>query len=101
MGDSVTITSALFRVIPRYSALFRVIPRYQKKSQWSASRPAPCLPPCRPSVRFAHLGYNLGQFPVAEYMGLNGIHVGVHQNVGIEEMEYLLEMLDTFIKVYL
>ena len=49
---------------------------------------------------FAHLGYQLGQFPVAEYMGHNGIHVGVHQDVGIEEMDYLLEMLDEFLAVF-
>jgi dTDP-4-amino-4,6-dideoxygalactose transaminase len=49
---------------------------------------------------FAHLGYRLGQFPVAEYMGHNGIHTGVHQDVGIEEMEYLLEMLDSFLAHY-
>lgn len=42
---------------------------------------------------FAHLGYKLGQFPVAEYMGQNGIHVGVHQDVGVEEMEYLLNAI--------
>lgn len=47
---------------------------------------------------FAHLGYQLGQFPVAEYMGEHGIHVGVHQDVGIAEMEYLLQTLDTFLK---
>jgi len=46
---------------------------------------------------FAYLGYKLGQFPNAEYMGQYGIHVGVHQDVGIEEMEYLLEMLGVFI----
>jgi len=45
---------------------------------------------------FAYLGYKLGQFPNAEYMGQNGIHVGVHQDVGIEEMEYLMEILDSF-----
>jgi dTDP-4-amino-4,6-dideoxygalactose transaminase len=47
---------------------------------------------------FAYLGYKLGQFPVAEYMGQYGIHVGVHQDVGIEEMEYLLEVLDVFLE---
>lgn len=46
---------------------------------------------------FAHLGYGPGQFPVAEYLGLNGIHVGCHQDLGIEEMEYLLEVLDDFL----
>jgi dTDP-4-amino-4,6-dideoxygalactose transaminase len=45
---------------------------------------------------FAYLGYKLGQFPNAEYMGQYGIHVGVHQDVGIEEMEYVLEVLENF-----
>lgn len=47
---------------------------------------------------FSYLGYRPGQFPVAEYMGHNGIHVGVHQDVGIGEMEYLLEILEAFVK---
>jgi len=46
---------------------------------------------------FANLGYTLGQFPIAEYMGEHGIHVGVHQDVGIPEMEYLLDLLDDFL----
>lgn len=46
---------------------------------------------------FAYLGYAPGQFPNAEYMGHNGIHVGVHQDVGLEEMDYLLDVLDDFL----
>lgn len=46
---------------------------------------------------FAHLGYKIGQFPVAEYMGDHGIHVGVHQDIGIQEMDYLLETLESFL----
>jgi CDP-4-dehydro-6-deoxyglucose reductase, E1 len=42
---------------------------------------------------FAYLGYKLGQFPNAEYMGHHGIHIGVHQDVGIDDMEYVLEIL--------
>lgn len=49
---------------------------------------------------FAHLGYQLGQFPNAEYLGEHGIHVGVHQDVGIAEMDYLLELLDSFLAIY-
>jgi dTDP-4-amino-4,6-dideoxygalactose transaminase len=49
---------------------------------------------------FEHLGYRLGQFPVAEYMGHNGIHIGVHQDVGIEEMEYVLDTLARFLKTF-
>lgn len=46
---------------------------------------------------FEYLGYTLGQFPNAEYMGHNGIHIGVHQDVGIKEMAYVLETLSGFI----
>lgn len=49
---------------------------------------------------FAYLGYRLGQFPVAEYMGNNGIHVGVHQDAGIGDMEYLVETMQIFIKAF-
>jgi len=45
---------------------------------------------------FAYLGYQLGQFPAAEYVADNGIHIGVHQDVGIEDMEYVLELLSGF-----
>jgi CDP-6-deoxy-D-xylo-4-hexulose-3-dehydrase len=47
---------------------------------------------------FAYLGYQLGQFPNAEYMGHNGLHIGVHQDVGLEEMEYALQVIERFIK---
>jgi dTDP-4-amino-4,6-dideoxygalactose transaminase len=49
---------------------------------------------------FGYLGYKLGQFPNAEYMGHNGIHIGVHQDVVIEDMEYVLTVLEEFIKRY-
>lgn len=47
---------------------------------------------------FSYLGYHEGQFPIAEYMGKNGLHVGVHQDVGIDEMDYLLEELAVFLE---
>jgi dTDP-4-amino-4,6-dideoxygalactose transaminase len=46
---------------------------------------------------FAYLGYRLGQFPQAEYMGLHGLHIGVHQDLGLGEMEYVMDMLDQFL----
>lgn len=49
---------------------------------------------------FEYLGYKLGQFPNAEYMGHNGIHIGCHQDVGIEDMEYALDTISAFIEGY-
>jgi len=46
---------------------------------------------------FAYLGYQLGQFPNAEYLGHNGLHIGVHQDLGIEDMEYVLEIIGKFL----
>ena len=46
---------------------------------------------------FAYLGHHLGEFPVAEYMGLNGLHIGCHQDLGIAEMEYFLHLLERFL----
>lgn len=47
---------------------------------------------------FSYLGYRLGQFPNAEYIGHHGLHIGVHQDVGIEEMQYVLDTLACFLK---
>jgi len=47
---------------------------------------------------FMYLNYKLGQFPNAEYIGNNGVHVGVHQNLGREEMYYLLDTLFSFVQ---
>jgi dTDP-4-amino-4,6-dideoxygalactose transaminase len=46
---------------------------------------------------FEYLGYKPGQFPNAEYMGHHGIHIGVHQDVGIDDMEYVLATIGSFI----
>ena len=49
---------------------------------------------------FAHLGYQLGQFPNAEYLGHHGLHVGVHQDLEIADMDYLLETIKEFLSCY-
>lgn len=56
-----------------------------------ASMPTQC-------AGFAHLGYRRGEFPNAEYLGRNGLHVGVHQDFGEAEMAYFLECLETFLE---
>jgi dTDP-4-amino-4,6-dideoxygalactose transaminase len=49
---------------------------------------------------FAHLGYRLGQFPNAEHIGRNGIHIGVHQDLGREHMEYVLDTIGRFLEAH-
>jgi dTDP-4-amino-4,6-dideoxygalactose transaminase len=50
---------------------------------------------------FEFLGYKLGDFPNAEYIGENGIHVGVHQDLSSKECNYVLEKIETFLVEYL
>ncbi|MBM4019076.1 MAG: DegT/DnrJ/EryC1/StrS family aminotransferase [Planctomycetes bacterium] len=47
---------------------------------------------------FAFLGYRPGQFPNAEYLGTHGLHVGVHQDLELEHMEYVLDSLRGFLE---
>ncbi len=56
-----------------------------------ASMPTQC-------AGFSYLGYREGEFPNAEYMGKHGIHIGVHQDLGQEEMEYVLETIGKFLE---
>jgi len=46
---------------------------------------------------FAFLGYKLGDFPNAEYMGNHGFHIGVHQDINDEHIDYVFNVLKSFI----
>jgi dTDP-4-amino-4,6-dideoxygalactose transaminase len=49
---------------------------------------------------FKILGYKLGDFPNAEYIGENGIHIGVHQDLTHSNFDYLKEILKSFLRKY-
>lgn len=43
---------------------------------------------------FAYLGHRYGAFPEAEVVANNGLHIGVHQDIGPEQIAYLGMVLD-------
>lgn len=47
---------------------------------------------------FSYLGYRLGDFPNAEYMGNNGLHTGVHQELGPAHVDHLIHTLGAFLR---
>ncbi len=49
---------------------------------------------------FEYLGYKLGDFPNAEYIGVNGLHIGCHQDMTTEHMEYFLHIVEKFLTQY-
>ena len=46
---------------------------------------------------FKFLGYRLGEFPNAEYIGDMGLHIGIHQDIGKKEMDYILDAIRSFL----
>ena len=48
---------------------------------------------------FRFLGYRLGEFPNAEFMGTNGLHIGVHQDIGEEHIDYIMDTIAEFLTV--
>ena len=49
---------------------------------------------------FSFLGYKLGDFPEAEYIGSNGLHIGVHQDLNEEHIDYFIEKVNEFLSIY-
>lgn len=47
---------------------------------------------------FSFLGHKLGDFPNAEYIGTNGLHIGIHQDLGNEHIDYFIETIENFLK---
>ncbi|MDI6785909.1 MAG: DegT/DnrJ/EryC1/StrS family aminotransferase [bacterium] len=46
---------------------------------------------------FEFLGYKLGEFPNAEYIEKNGLHIGVHQDINEEHINYFIEVVEDFL----
>lgn len=54
-----------------------------------------CMPTQCPGFDF--LGHKMGEFPNAEYIGNNGFHIGVHQGLTKEHLDYFLAATGTFL----
>ena len=50
---------------------------------------------------FSFLGYKSGNFPEAEYIGRNGLHIGVHQDIESSDIDYFIDMVKEFLKEYM
>ena len=45
---------------------------------------------------FEFLGHKLGDFPESEFVGDNGLHIGVHQELNNEDLDYISEVLHEY-----
>ncbi len=49
---------------------------------------------------FSFLGYKLGDFPNAEYIGNNGLHIGIHQDINKGKLDYIIKTVGKFLSRY-
>ncbi len=49
---------------------------------------------------FSCLGHKEGEFPVAEYMGNHGLHIGCHHDLTIEHMAYFIDLVEKFLTLH-
>ncbi|MFT5170167.1 MAG: dTDP-4-amino-4,6-dideoxygalactose transaminase [Candidatus Omnitrophota bacterium] len=47
---------------------------------------------------YAYLGHKLGDFPESEFCSDNGTHIGVHQDLEIDQLDYVGHVVDEFLK---
>lgn len=47
---------------------------------------------------FKFLGYRIGDFPNAEYIGNNGFHIGIHQEICKRHLDYFIKCVNDFLK---
>ncbi len=57
---------------------------------------------CMPTqcAGFEFLGYLPGDFPHAEFLGQHGLHVGVHQDLTRDHLDYFVDTVAAFIKAH-
>ena len=47
---------------------------------------------------YAFLGHKLGEFPEAEYCSDYGTHIGIHQDVEQDQLDYVIEVVEEFLR---
>lgn len=47
---------------------------------------------------YAFLGYKLGAFPESEYCSDHGFHFGIHQDIELSQLDYVVETTENFLR---
>ncbi|MDE2010057.1 MAG: DegT/DnrJ/EryC1/StrS family aminotransferase [Candidatus Omnitrophica bacterium] len=50
------------------------------------------------TASYQFMGHRLGDFPEAEYCSDHGTHIGCHQDVGTQQMDYIIHVVGEFLK---
>ena len=47
---------------------------------------------------YAFLGHKRGEFPEAEYCSDHGTHIGIHQDIGLGQLDHVVSVVEEFLK---
>jgi dTDP-4-amino-4,6-dideoxygalactose transaminase len=47
---------------------------------------------------YAFLGYKRGEFPEAEYCSDHGTHIGIHQDIEVQQLDHVVAVVEIFLK---
>lgn len=47
---------------------------------------------------YAFLGHKLGDFPESEYCSDHGTHIGIHQDIGLDQLDFVVNVVEDFLK---
>lgn len=47
---------------------------------------------------YGFLGHKLGDFPEAEYCSNHGTHIGIHQDIELEQLDFVAEVVEKFLE---
>jgi dTDP-4-amino-4,6-dideoxygalactose transaminase len=47
---------------------------------------------------YAFLGYKRGEYPEAEYCSDHGTHIGIHQDIGLDQLDHVVLVVEEFLK---
>jgi dTDP-4-amino-4,6-dideoxygalactose transaminase len=83
-------------VLKEYRYDLQALYKYLEDNGIQCKRIFGCLPTQHQAFKF--LGYKPGQFTNAEYVGINGLHFGIHQYLNDSDMEFIAENLFEYFK---
>ncbi|MCB9771395.1 MAG: DegT/DnrJ/EryC1/StrS family aminotransferase [Candidatus Omnitrophica bacterium] len=50
-------------------------------------------------LSYAFLGHKLGEFPESEYCANHGFHFGIHQDIELTQLDYVVETVEKFLRL--
>ena len=81
-----------FSITFKHKDLLRMLTQDLEEASIHWKRNFGCIPTQHGA--FSHLNYSMGDFPNAEWVGDNGIHIGVHQYLSKSDIEYIGDTLE-------